>query len=101
MGLPEIYISFETAAVSAIRRSSRGVVALAIGDATQGGAKSAVYRALSEVDESKFTAENYRLLELCFKAAPTKVVVLRVGESEDETFTALDTLSFDYLAGPR
>lgn len=100
MGLPEIYISFETAAVSAIRRSSRGVVALAIGDATQGGAKSAVYRALSEVDESNFTTENYRLLELCFKAAPTKVVVLRVGESEDETFTALDTLSFDYLAAP-
>lgn len=100
MGLPEIYISFETAAVSAIKRSSRGVVALAISDATQGGAKSAVYRSLSEADESKFTAENYRLLELCFKAGPTKVVVLRVGESEDETFTALDTLSFDYLAAP-
>ena len=56
MGLPEIYISFETAAVSAVKRSSRGVVALAVTDATKGGAASAVYRSLSEVDESKFTA---------------------------------------------
>lgn len=70
MGLPEIYISFETAAVSAVKRSSRGVVALAVTDATKGGAASAVYRSLSEVDESKFTAANYRLLKLCFLAAP-------------------------------
>ena len=100
MGLPEIYISFETAAVSAVKRSSRGVAALAITDATQGGAASAVYRSLSEVDESKFTAENYRLLKLCFLAAPSKVAVLRIGSDEADTFTALDTLDFDYLAAP-
>lgn len=76
MGLPEIYISFETAA------------------------GSAVYRSLSEVDESKFTAANYRLLKLCFLAAPSKVAVLRLGNDEADTFTALDTLDFDYLAGP-
>lgn len=76
MGLPEIYISFETAAASA------------------------VYRSLSEVDESKFTAANYRLLKLCFLAAPSKVVVLRVGSDEADNFTALDTLDFDYLAAP-
>lgn len=100
MGLPEIYISFETAAVSAVKRSSRGVVALAVTDATKGGAASAVYRSLSEVDESKFTAANYRLLKLCFLAAPSKVAVLRLGSDEADTFTALDTLDFDYLAAP-
>lgn len=100
MGLPEIYISFETAAVSAVKRSSRGVVALAVTDATKGGAASAVYRSLSEVDESKFTAANYRLLKLCFLAAPSKVAVLRIGSDEADTFTALDTLDFDYLAAP-
>lgn len=98
MGLPEIYIFFETAAVSAVKRSSRGGVALAVTDATKGGAASAVYRSLSEVDESKFTAENYRMLKLCFLAAPSKVAVLRVGNDEADTFTALDTLDFDYLA---
>ena len=100
MGLPEIYISFETAAVSAVKRSSRGVVALAVTDATKGGAASAVYRSLSEVDEGKFTAANYRLLKLCFLAAPSKVAVLRLGSDEADTFTALDTLDFDYLAAP-
>ena len=95
MGLPEIYISFETAAVSAVKRSSRGVVALAVTDATNGGASSAVYRSLSEVDESKFTKESYRVLSLCFQAGPSKVAVLRVGSEETDTFTALDTLDFD------
>ena len=89
MGLPEIYISFETAAVSAVKRSSRGVVALAVTDATKGGAASAVYRSLSEVDESKFTAENYRLLKLCFLAGPSKVAVLRLGRSTRWTLTTL------------
>ena len=98
--LPEIFISFETAAVSAVKRSSRGVVALAVTDATKGGAASAVYRSLSEVDESKFTAANYRLLKLCFLAGPSKVAVLRIGSDEADTFTALDTLDFDYLAAP-
>ena len=86
--------------MSAVKRSSRGVVALAVTDATKGGAASAVYRSLSEVDESKFTAENYRLLKLCFLAAPSKVAVLRIGSDEADTFTALDTLDFDYLAAP-
>ena len=30
MGLPEIFISFQTAAVSAITRSARGVLALSL-----------------------------------------------------------------------
>lgn len=100
MGLPEIFISFETAAVSAVKRSSRGAVALAITDATAGAEACAVYRSLSEADESKFTKENYRLLTLCFKAAPSRVTVLRVGGDEADTFAALDTLGFDYLAAP-
>ena len=41
MGLPEIFISFQTAAVSAITRSARGVLAVAVKDATAGGAAEA------------------------------------------------------------
>ena len=41
-----------------------------------------------------------RLLKLCFLAAPSKVAVLRIGSDEADTFTALDTLDFDYLAAP-
>ena len=100
MGVPEVFISFETAAGSAIRRSGRGAVALALRDGTEGAPACAVYRALSEADRAHFTAEGYRLLTLAFRAAPRSVAVVRVGEKEDEAYTALDRLEFDYLAAP-
>ena len=100
MGLPEIFISFQTAGVSAIARSSRGVAALVLSDATEGGPAMAVYRALSEVPENLFSADNYRLLKLCFLSGPNKVAVLRAGEDSGEVFALLDGLKFDYLAAP-
>mgnify|MGYP000143769478 CR=1 FL=1 len=98
MGLPEIFISFQTAAVSAITRSARGVLAVAVKDATAGGAAEAAYKSLAEVPEDKFSPENYRLLKLAFLAAPTKVWVLRVGEDAEKTYQALERLRFDWLA---
>ena len=100
MGLPEIFISFQTAAVSAITRSARGVLAVAVKDATAGGAAEAAYKSLAEVPEDKFSPENYRLLKLVFLAAPTKVWVLRVGEDAEKTYQALERLRFDWLAAP-
>lgn len=108
MGLPEIFISFETAALSAIKRSGRGVVALAISDATEGGETLKAYRSLAEVESGKFTAANYRFIKWCFEAGPSKVIVLRVGEDEDDdegaaeaaAFHTLSALTFDYLAAP-
>ncbi|MCI8809095.1 MAG: hypothetical protein HFF84_03020 [Oscillibacter sp.] len=63
MGLPEIFIAFETAAVSAITRSARGVLAVVLG----GGAAAAeeskenvlsaarAYRSLAEVSKEDFS----------------------------------------------
>ena len=100
MGLPEIFIKFQTAAVSAISRSARGVLAVALTDDTEGGAAEAVYRSLAEVPEDKFTAESYRLLKLAFLASPSKVCVLRVGEDDSAVYGALERLTFDWLAAP-
>lgn len=100
MGLPEIFISFETAAVSAITRSARGVVALVLSDATEGGETIATYESLVDVPEKGFTAENYRILALAFKAAPTKITVIRAAEDATETFRTLDDVKFDWLAAP-
>ena len=100
MGLPEIFISFQTAGVSAIARSARGIVALVLADGTEGGSPLAVYRSLAEVPKALFTAENYRLLKLCFLAGPNKVAVLRAGEDDSVVYAALDGLQFDYLAAP-
>ena len=97
MGLPEIFISFETAAASAIRRSSRGVVCLLLEDGTAGGETVQTYEALSEVPQELFTAENYRTIALAFKAAPRKVIVVRADEN---SVAVLESLAFDWLAAP-
>ena len=100
MGLPEIFVSFHTAAVTAISRSSRGAVVLALADATKDGPAEQTYRSLGEADKAHFTAESYRMLSLCFLAGPRKVTVLRTGSGETAVYAALDRLTFDYLAAP-
>ena len=98
MGLPEIFISFETAAVTAITRSARGVLAVVLKDSAADG--EAVYRSLAEVPKDAFTAENYRLLQMAFLAAPSRVIVLRAGGDETAVWEALDRTRFDWLAAP-
>lgn len=100
MGLPEIFIAFQTAAVTAITRSARGVLALVIADDTEDGEKQAAYQSLAEAPKTAFTPANYRLLELAFLAAPSKVLVLRAGEDSTADFAALDKLRFNWLAAP-
>lgn len=100
MGLPEIFIQFQTAAVTAISRSARGTLAVAVKDATKGGSAQAVYRTLSEVPQEQFTAENHRLLKLAFLASPAKVIVLRAGAESAAAFQTLEKLDFDWLAAP-
>ena len=106
MGLPEIFIAFETAAVSAIARSARGVVALVLDDETDGAPPVAAYQSLTDVPADQFSADNYRLVELCFRAAPAKVAVVRVQKNEEgdddvqATFALLDKLSFNWLSAP-
>lgn len=100
MGLPEIFIAFETAAVSAITRSARGTLAVVLADGTEDGPAEAVYQSLAEAPEALFSAGSYRLLKLAFLSAPSRVLVLRAGEDGTQAFDALGRLSFDWLAAP-
>ena len=100
MGLPEIFIAFETAAVTAIRRSQRGVLALVLTDATGEGPAQATYRSLAEVPQALFTAPNYRLLKLAFQAGPSKITVLRSGKDGQNALKTLEHVHFDWLAAP-
>ena len=97
MGLPDIFSSFDPAAVTAVQRSARGVVCLLLNDPTPGGEAVAAYEALGEVPKNLFTAENYRAVALAFQAAPRKILVVRAGA---DTEAALEHLSFDWLAAP-
>lgn len=97
MGLPDIFISFETAAVTAVQRSARGVVCLVLNDTTAGGEAVAAYELLSEVPKTLFTPDNYRAIALAFMAAPRKVIVVRAAGADD---ALMESLSFDWLAAP-
>ena len=101
MGLPEIFIAFETAAVSAVSRSARGAVAIVLSDDTPRSPVTATYQSLADVPADVFTEENYRLLDLAFRAAPAKVHVVRLqAEEEQAVYDALDKLTFNWLAAP-
>ena len=101
MGVPEIFIAFETAAVSAVSRSARGAVALVLSDDTPRSPVTATYQSLADVPADVFTEENYRLLELAFRAAPAKVHVVRLqAEEEQAVYDALNKLTFNWLAAP-
>ena len=101
MGLPEIFIAFETAAVSAVSRSARGAVALVLSDDTLRSPVTATYQSLADVPADVFTEENYRLMDLAFRAAPAKVHVVRLqAEEEQAVYDALNKLTFNWLAAP-
>lgn len=101
MGLPEIFIAFETAAVSAVSRSARGAVALVLSDSTAEAPATTTYQSLADVPQALFEEGNYRLMELAFLAGPAKVTVVRLqGDDTQGVFDTLDKLSFNWLAAP-
>lgn len=101
MGLPEIFIAFETAAVSAVSRSARGAVALVLSDSTAEAPAMATYQSLVDVPQALFEEGNYRLMELAFLAGPAKVTVVRLqGDDTQGAFDTLDKLNFNWLAAP-
>lgn len=89
MGLPEIEINFTQKAVSAIDRSERGIVVVVIRDATTATAACVSYKYQTDIPEDAYTANNMTIIKRAFLISPTKVYVLKVGESD--TFSAVTT----------
>lgn len=85
-------------AVTAIARSVRGVLAVAL--AGEEGPSVTAYRILAEVSEENYNPADYRLLKLAFQAGPSRVLILRTG-GQEESFTLLETVKYDWLAAPR
>ena len=100
MGLPVISVEFKKLAATATTRSTRGVLAVILQDATSGVTwTSKAFTSLDEVDAKEFSTENYKILSRAFLAAPYQVIVVRVGsEGTMETAQAiLDKLSYNWV----
>ena len=104
MGLPSINIEFYKKAVSFVARSSRGVVLLLLKDST----KTTVINAYTEIEDvvkEDWTADNFRIIDLCFMGNPNKVIVVRavtkeMGINVDECKQLIENLKFDWFAAP-
>ena len=81
--LPSIDVVFQGKANTAISRSEKGVVCLIIKDPTV-VTQSATYEGMTEVLESEYTEENYKIIEDVFLSDVSKLIVIRL--AEEQTF---------------
>ena len=82
MGLPEIIISFQRKADTAIRSGSRGMVAVVLDDTTKNQMLTP-YRRWRDVVQEDWTKESLKALELVFKGSPQRVVAVRLLKDEE------------------
>lgn len=102
MGLPEINIEFVGRAVTAIKRSQLGIVALILKDDIQ-TADTVIYKSVEEVKILDWSAENLDYIQKTFEGKPSKVIIERLDlEAVDynAALTRLNNKRFNYLAIP-
>jgi phage tail sheath protein len=104
MGLPSINIEFYRKATSFMARSERGTVLLLLRDTTKTTVVN-VYSSVEDVVKADWTAENFRVIDLCFMGKPNKVIVVRAvskvsGIDVDECKQLIENLKFDWFAAP-
>ncbi|RKD26685.1 phage tail sheath protein [Ammoniphilus oxalaticus] len=103
MGLPQINIEFKGRAVTAVRRSQLGIVALILKDDTQ-EKDTIVYRSIEEVEPEEWSEKCYDYIEKAFRGTPSRVIVERLPEDADnynEALKRLNSKRWNYLAIPQ
>lgn len=102
MGMPKVIMEFTQKAISAIRRSSKGVVGLILKDNTK-TFESITYASFADVKKEDWKGINYKIIERTFIGLPKKVIVVRISEGQEVKSEALGRLiskRVDYLAFP-
>lgn len=97
LGMPNIEVTFRQLAATAIRRSSRGILALVIRDSKE---SVSTYTTDLEITEDAYTKENAAFIKQAFLGAPAKVIVVGLGTdtANDALKKTLDGLSFNWIA---
>lgn len=91
MPLPSIDINFTQKAVTAISRSSRGILAVVVLDDTVPETSVKEYRDISTFVETDYTAENAEILKKAFMLPINKLMVCKIGTIDAMT-VAMDLL---------
>ena len=102
MGLPTINIEFSGKAVSAVKRSAMGIVALILKDDTK-TFDSIEYKSVDEVLSTDWSADNLDIIQKTFLGTPAKIIIERIATTATDLNAALTRLKvkkFNYLAVP-
>ena len=114
MGLPDIDIIFKQKAVTAIRRSQRGIACVIVRDNTPGDTGYETYKYEKDIPQNRYSDTVLKAIKRCFLVAVNKVVVVHIpevttaeGDEEEEqqatgvNFSAaldiLDGLNYHYV----
>lgn len=102
LGLPKILLTFVGKAVTAIKRSQLGIVALILKDDTQ-TAETVTYKSIEDIKSVEWSAENVEYIKQAFMGTPSKViieVIPTLTEEYTDALTRLNNKRFNYLAIP-
>jgi len=91
MGLPSIDINFTQRAVTAVSRSSQGVLAVVVLDDTVPETTVKEYSDVSTFEVSEYTSENADIIKRAFALPISKLMVCKIG-TVDEMTVAMDLL---------
>ena len=91
MPLPSIDVNFSQKAVTAISRSSKGVLVVVVLDDTVPEQVVKPYKDISDLDEASYTAENLEILKRAFMLPISKLLVCKIG-TVDAVTVAMDLL---------
>lgn len=101
MGLPQIDIIFKAKAVSAVKRSAMGIVALILRDETEVEGVVTL-KSIEDVKADEWTVENVDFINKTLLGTPSKVMVIRIPEATliADALKKLNSIKFNYLAMP-
>ena len=102
MGLPQINIDFIGKAVTAIKRSQLGIVALILKDDVQ-TADTITYKSVDEVKTEAWSPTNLDYIQKTFEGTPSKIIIERLPTEAidyNAAMTRLNNKRFNYLAIP-
>lgn len=106
LGLPKLQFEFYAKAVTAVTRSAMGIVALLLRDETNLAVSTLVtIKSVEDLKATDWTPENYDFINKSLLGAPSKIIVLKMGEDEEaaplsDSLKKLGSIKFNYLAMP-
>lgn len=102
IGMPEVKIQFESAGLTAIQRSERGIVLLLLESKKPDEQKSYKFNSLMEVPDDDLSDEVLKYIRLAFEGKPHRMLVEIYGEQRplDTVVERLKLVKFNYYAAP-